>query len=135
MPAGPPNRPGRPRDASRDEEILTAVLRLLEHTSYTDLTIAAIAREAGVGKPTLYLSWPNKASVVADAVVRVLSAEVADLHEDPTLLEAFSERYFRPRRRSAKAALERGVARGELAEGLDLDLAVDLLVGPVYYRL
>ena len=170
MPAGPPNRPGRPRDASRDEEILTAVLRLLEHTSYTDLTIAAIAREAGVGKPTLYLRWPSKASVVADAVVRVLSADpfpdlgdvrsdlvaglremihlfgttaagrvlpglVADLHEDPTLLEAFSERYFRPRRRSALAALERGIARGELPEGLDLELAVDLLVGPVYYRL
>ena len=169
MPAGPPNRPGRPRDASRDEEILTAVLRLLAHTSYTDLTIAAIAREAGVGKPTLYLRWPSKASVVADAVVRVLSADpfpdlgdvrsdlvaglrdmiqlfgttsagrvlpglVADLHEDPTLLEAFSEQYFRPRRRSAQAALERGIARVELAE-VDLDLAVDMLVGPVYYRL
>jgi AcrR family transcriptional regulator len=169
MPADPA-RPGRPRDASRDEEILSAVLRLLEHTSYTDLTIAAIAREAGVGKPTLYLRWPSKASVVAEAVVRVLSADpfpdrgdvrsdlvaglrgmihlfattaagrvlpglVADLHEDPALLEAFAERYFRPRRRSARAALERGVARGELGADTDLELAVDLLVGPVYYRL
>src|SRR4051794_14920267 len=32
----PPNRPGRPRDAARDEEILAAVLRLLEHTSYPE---------------------------------------------------------------------------------------------------
>ena len=39
--------------------------------SYSELTIAAIARSAGVGKPTLYLRWPSKASVVADAVVRV----------------------------------------------------------------
>ena len=166
----PPNRPGRPRDAARDEEILAAVLRLLEHTSYPELTVGAVAREAGVGKPTLYLRWPGKAAVVADAVVRVLSSDpfpdrgdlradlvgglhdmirlftttvagrvlpglVADLHDDPALLTAFAERFFLPRRRSARAALERGIERGELAGDTDLELAVDLLVGPVYYRL
>jgi AcrR family transcriptional regulator len=165
-----PARPGRPRDARRDEEILAAVLALLEDTPYGELTVAAIARAAGVGKPTLYLRWANKAAVVADAVARVLSADpfpdhgdlradlvaglrdmvglfagsvagrvlpglVADLHDDPALLAAFTERFFHPRRRSARAALERGVARGELAPGQDLELLVDLLVGPVYYRL
>jgi AcrR family transcriptional regulator len=170
MTAAPPTRPGRPRDARRDDEILTAVLRLLDDTSYSELTIAAIARTAGVGKPTLYLRWPSKAAVVADAVVRVMSADpfpdlgdvrsdlvaglremvhrfaatsaghvlpglVADLHDDPALLAAFDERYFQPRRRSVRAALERGVARGELAADMDHELAVDMLVGPVYYRL
>ena len=142
-----PNRPGRPRDAARHEEILAAVLRLLEQTSYPELTVAAVAREAGVGKPTLYLRWPSKAAVVAEAVVRVLSPDpfpdrgdlrvdlVADLHDDPALLAAFGERFFLPRRRSARAALERGIARGELARDADLELAVDLLVGPVYHRL
>jgi len=38
-------------------------------------------------------------------------------------------------RRSVRAALERGVARGELATDIDHELAVDMLVGPVYYRL
>ena len=170
MTAAPPNRPGRPRDARRDDEILAAVLRLLDDTSYSELTIAAIARTAGVGKPTLYLRWPSKAAVVADAVVRLMSADpfpdlgdlrsdlvgglremihrfaataaghvlpglVADLHDDPALLAAFDERYFQPRRRSVRAALERGVARGELAADIDHELAVDMLVGPVYYRL
>ena len=170
MTAAPPNRPGRPRDTRRDEEILTAVLRLLDDTSYSELTIAAIARDAGVGKPTLYLRWPSKAAVVADAVVRVMSADpfpdlgdvrsdlvaglreiihrfattvaghvlpglVADLHDDPALLTAFDERYFQPRRRSVRAALQRGVERGELAADIDHDLAVDMLVGPVYYGL
>ena len=170
MTAAPPNRPGRPRDTRRDEEILTAVLRLLDDTSYSELTIAAIARDAGVGKPTLYLRWPSKAAVVADAVVRVMSADpfpdlgevrsdlvaglreiihrfattvaghvlpglVADLHDDPALLAAFDERYFQPRRRSVRAALQRGVERGELAADIDHDLAVDMLVGPVYYGL
>ena len=62
MTATTPSRPGRPRDSSRDEEILAAVLRLLEGMSYSELTIAAIARNAGVGKPTLYLRWASKAS-------------------------------------------------------------------------
>jgi hypothetical protein len=66
---------------------------------------------------------------------RVLPALVADLHDDPALLAAFHERYFQPRRRSVRAALERGVVRGELAADLDRELAVDMLVGPVYYRL
>jgi AcrR family transcriptional regulator len=170
MTTAPPNRPGRPRDTRRDDEILTAVLRLLGDTSYSDLTVAAIARTAGVGKPTLYLRWPGKAAVVADAVVRVMSADpfpdlgdvrsdlvaglremihrfaatqagrvlpglVADLHDDPGLLAAFDERYFQPRRRWVRAALERGVQRGELAADIDYDLAVDMVVGPVYYAL
>ena len=170
MTAAPTNRPGRPRDTRRDEDILTAVLRLLDDTSYSELTIAAIARDAGVGKPTLYLRWPSKSAVVADAVVRVMSADpfpdlgdvrsdlvaglreiihrfattvaghvlpglVADLHDDPALLTAFDERYFQPRRRSVRAALQRGVERGELAADIDHDLAVDMLVGPVYYGL
>jgi AcrR family transcriptional regulator len=170
MAATTPSRPGRPRDSRRDEEILSAVLRLLADTSYSDLTIAAIARSAGVGKPTLYLRWTSKAAVVADAMVRVMSADpfpdlgdvrsdlvaglramidrlastaagrvlpglVADLHNDPALLTAFQERYFQPRRRSIRAALERGVERGELTIGIDHELAVDMLVGPVYYSL
>jgi hypothetical protein len=31
--------------------------------------------------------------------------------------------------------LRRGIERGELRADLDLELAVDLLLGPIYYRL
>ena len=65
----------------------------------------------------------------------MLPGLVADLHDDPALLAAFHERYFQPRRRSVRAALQRGVERGELAADIDHDLAVDMLVGPVYYGL
>lgn len=41
----------------------------------------------------------------------------------------------RGRRRPLLAVLERGVARGELPADLDLDLAADLLVGPITTRL
>jgi len=39
------------------------------------------------------------------------------------------------RRRPLEAALRRAAARGELAPGVDLDLAADLIVGPIAVRL
>jgi AcrR family transcriptional regulator len=42
---------------------------------------------------------------------------------------------LRSRRRPLVAALQRAVARGELAPGVDLDLAADLIVGPIAVRL
>jgi AcrR family transcriptional regulator len=42
---------------------------------------------------------------------------------------------LRGRRRPLEAALARGVARGELAASTNLDLAADLIVGPIAVRL
>jgi len=52
--------------------------------------------------------------------------------------EALSELFdpvLKGRRRPLVTALERAVARGELAPDLDLDLAADLVVGPIAVRL
>lgn len=61
-----PGRVGRPRSeaASAHEAILDAVYALLQETSIRDLTMEAVARRAGVGKPTLYKWWPSKAALV-----------------------------------------------------------------------
>jgi AcrR family transcriptional regulator len=63
-----PARPrGRPRSKEADEAILMATLKLLpEHG--LNLTIEAVAAEAGVGKTTIYRRWENKQALVADAV-------------------------------------------------------------------
>jgi AcrR family transcriptional regulator len=55
-------------EASR-RSILDATLRLLLDREMTvqQLSIEAIAREAGVGKTTIYRWWPSKAAVVIDA--------------------------------------------------------------------
>lgn len=54
---------------------------------------------------------------------------------DARLAEAYRTRYFHPRRLEAKQLLERGVQRGELRENLDLALSIDLIYGPIFYRL
>ena len=65
----PHRGPGRPRDASRDEAILTATVALLRRRGYPGLTIEGVASEAGVGRPTIYRRWPSKAALVVAALM------------------------------------------------------------------
>lgn len=52
-----------------DDRILDAVRKLLKDTDYFDLTMEAIAQEAGVGKQTVYRRWSRKPLLVYDAVL------------------------------------------------------------------
>jgi AcrR family transcriptional regulator len=65
---------------------------------------------------------------------RIFRAFVAAAQSDPEVNHAFRSIWVRPRRANAKAVLER--YRGKsLREEVDLDLAMDCLYGPLYYRL
>jgi AcrR family transcriptional regulator len=68
--AAAPRGPGRPRDARRDEAILTAALELLQELGYRGLTIERVAARAGVGRPTVYRRWPSKPALVVAALVQ-----------------------------------------------------------------
>jgi Tetracyclin repressor-like, C-terminal domain len=58
----------------------------------------------------------------------------AGFQESPELREA-ALILFRLRRVECRKALERGVARGELAAGADFEVTFDALTGPLYFRL
>jgi AcrR family transcriptional regulator len=66
---------------------------------------------------------------------RTVAALIAEGQADPELAEALRSRWLSVRRAEAKEILERGIARGELREDLDPEVAVDSLYGPIYYRL
>jgi AcrR family transcriptional regulator len=59
-------RRGRPPGATAEShtQILDAVYELVQERSVRDLTIEAVAKRAGVGKPTIYKWWPSKADLV-----------------------------------------------------------------------
>ena len=63
-----PSRRGRPRDPRVGEAILTAAVDLLAEIGYARLTMDQIAVRAGVGKASVYLRWPNKVALVAEAI-------------------------------------------------------------------
>lgn len=54
---------------------------------------------------------------------------------DSGLAEAYRTRFFRPRRLEARSLLEKGIQLGELKKDLDLDICIDLIYGPIFYRL
>ncbi|MEE6166171.1 MULTISPECIES: TetR/AcrR family transcriptional regulator [unclassified Mycolicibacterium] len=59
--------PGRPRDPRTQHDIMSATRRLLARDGYDQLSIEAVAREAGVSRPTIYRRWPSKAHLAFDA--------------------------------------------------------------------
>ena len=65
---------------------------------------------------------------------RIVAALLGGGQSDPELIDAFRERFLKPRRREAYQTLQRGIDRGELPKDLDLDLMLDALYGPIYMR-
>lgn len=59
--------PGRTRSNESRLAILNAAMKLLETQSLQQISIEGIAREAGVGKATIYRWWLSKASLVIEA--------------------------------------------------------------------
>ena len=63
---------GRPRSEASRLAILAATRDLLLEGDYDSLTTAEIAKQAGVGRQTVYRWWSSKAAVVADCVIEGL---------------------------------------------------------------
>jgi AcrR family transcriptional regulator len=65
---------------------------------------------------------------------RALPGLIADMAHDRALGAAVRRQVLAPRRKSMREALERARARGELRATIDVELLLDLLVGPFYFR-
>lgn len=66
---------------------------------------------------------------------RIVAEIIAEGQSDPVALESFCDRFLQPRRQAAQTVIERGIQSGEFAPDLDLDVVIDILYGPIYYRL
>lgn len=160
---------GRQRSEESEDAILCATLELLKKRPLRDISIEEIARNAGVGKATIYKWWPSKAYVALDAFLRKMNRMVpnpdtgsaeTDLKEQLQYLIAFytsptgriygqflaeaqsdsdfaallRERFLKPRREIVGVIFDRAVQRGEIDRSLDRDLILDLIYGPIIYR-
>lgn len=163
-------RSGRPRCEASRKAILDALWRLHRTTPLASLSIEAIAKEAGVGKTTIYRWWSSKAAIAMDAflarylpetglpasgtpaerlraqiesivkiyrgpVGRLIADILAEGQSDPEALRLFREEFVARRRVAAIAVVKEGQARGDFDADLDPQLAMDLLYGPIYFRL
>jgi AcrR family transcriptional regulator len=74
---------GRPRDAAIDAAVLDAALRQLACHGFSGLSLTAVAAEAGTSRPAIYRRWPDKESLVVDAIARLAQVSPPEHGGDP----------------------------------------------------
>lgn len=75
------------------------------------------------------------ANVLNGTLGRTMIALVAESGEDSELAKAFYTNYLNPRREDAKMILERAIVQGEIHSTINIDVASDMLYGPIYFRI
>lgn len=161
---------GRPRSEESRRAILDATRRLLTHMPVSKISIEAIAKKAGVGKTTIYRWWPNKQSVVMEAVFlqpgfqnimpkslapfegvrtqveklvrqltgkngRIVAEIVGECQGDIEILKALVKNFFQDRYNSLAYYIQKGKHEGDFHENIDIEVAIDVILGPIIFRL
>jgi AcrR family transcriptional regulator len=65
----------------------------------------------------------------------VIAALLAKARIDPAFATEYQRRVVQPRRDQARDIFVRAIERGEIPADLDLEVALDLIYGPLYHRL
>jgi len=132
------------------------------------LSVAAVARAAGVHETSIYRRWVSRDNLVLDALLTTSQEQLpipdtGDLRADlvafirevatfltsslggalvrsmtaagdtPDVAEGCTD-FWRSRRTAAVKMFHRAMERGELAQDVDADLAIELLVAPLHFR-
>jgi AcrR family transcriptional regulator len=63
-----------------------------------------------------------------------LRAVMIDMQHDPALSEGVTSRMLGPQLAATKRRLESAQRAGQVREGLDLDVALEMFYGPIYHR-
>jgi AcrR family transcriptional regulator len=62
------HRAGPVRSAAAREAILAATAKMFQEVRYDQLTIEGIAKQAGVGKQTIYRWWSSRGALIAECL-------------------------------------------------------------------
>ncbi len=161
---------GRPRSAVAQAAILDAAAELIAKGGIGAVTMEAVARAAGVGKPTVYRNWESREALAMAALLnggpirtsvketesavddlrrqlaRVAKAfcaprgrnaalMIASAEPDSELGKAFRNQVMLASREEGRALLKRAEAEGSIRGDADTDVILDLIYGPIFYRL
>lgn len=68
------------------------------------------------------------------ATAALLTGLAAAMARNATIADAVRRQLIEPRRQAFRAALDAGVRRGEVRRSADIELVIDVLTGPLFYR-
>lgn len=66
---------------------------------------------------------------------RVIAALLTEAQTDPEFASEYRARFVKPRREQGRAIFRRAIEGGEIPPGTKIEVALDLLYGPIYHRL
>jgi AcrR family transcriptional regulator len=66
---------------------------------------------------------------------RVVAALITEARTDPQFAELYPARFVEPRREQARTLFRRAIERGEIPADAKVEVALDLVYGPIYHRL
>jgi AcrR family transcriptional regulator len=95
---------------------------------------ASPAADTGVLREDLEAAVGTLLRAFAGPLKQALPGLVADMAHDAELADAIREEVLAARRESMREAFVRAHARHEIRDDLDIELVLDMLTGPFYYR-
>jgi AcrR family transcriptional regulator len=66
---------------------------------------------------------------------RAIAALITEAQADPVFADQYRARFVEPRRDQARTIFRRAIERGEIPANTKIEVALDLLYGPIYHRL
>lgn len=91
--------------------------------------------DTGSAIEDMFIQVENFVSFLTSRKGNVITEIIAEGQSDAKLAEIYRKAYFTPRRDISKQILERGISKGELRKDLNMEVSIDLIWGPVFYRL
>lgn len=92
------------------------------------------AADTGVLREDLEAAVETLLNAFGGPLGQALPGLVADMAQDKELAETIRSEVLAARRKSMREAFARARARGETRTDLDVELVLDMLTGPFYYR-
>jgi AcrR family transcriptional regulator len=110
------------------------------------LALEALHHEWGTAQPSLRdtgslrgdllsLLRPWIRRVRARPYGRVIASLITEANTDPQFADQYLTQFVEPRREPGRTLVKRSIERGEIPAGTDIELALDLVYGPIYHRL
>jgi len=92
------------------------------------------AADTGTLRADLEAAVQTLMRAFAGPLGQALPGLVADMAQDPELAAIIRDEVLGARRKSMRQAFERASARGEIRGDLEIELLLDMLTAPFYYR-
>ena len=111
---------------------------------------AELALDTALADARQQIPMPDTGSLVGDLRARAratarafgspklgpaMAALIGEAQADPAFALAFRDRVIRPLRDGSRELFKRAIARGEIAEDTPIEVALDMLMAPMHYRL